>query len=232
MTLTQILSAVVSNHKRQNQDGSDERDTVARTGVSLAIDDITKFHDFEGLKTSVDLTISAEGAYVDLPDGLLKIFEVRFMDGLQSRKMSLKNREIVTRDFPDLDTMSSSFPALCYQEGSRLYIAPRTSIDASIRVRYSTAPSFADDDSELSPVLQGSDRYLIEWATGWVFQSLQLYQESNMWFQRAGGSLSSMIQLDMRKPGQDNVMEPVGLYPSTLRDPLDPFNFQPNSVPY
>lgn len=227
MSLTTILAAIQQNHKR------DDREDVARTGVLLAIQEIPKFHEFEISRTSIDQTISIDGGSVDIPSNCLKILEVRWINGLLSYQLPVRNREVVLREFPNLDSLTSSYPIKAYIEGTKVYVAPRVSIDAAILLNYTILPSFTDgdDSSRLSPDIPLIDKYLIEYATGWVFQSLQLFNEAAFWMQRSGASLQATIDFDLRKPVEDRRIQPVGTVEPQMFDPLDPFNFNPNSYP-
>lgn len=233
MTLTEILAAILANHQRKTQGGSDTKGVQARVGVKLAIQQIPKFHDFEICRTSTDVPLQVEDGSIDLPDGMLKLLEVRFMNGLLSYKIPLVNRERVTAMYPDVDTLASSYPEWVYIEGSKLYMAPRTAFAESLRLQYNTLPSFdaTDDGSSLTPAIPLIDQYLIEYGTGWVFRSLQMFNESNVWMSNAVASLQASILFDLRKPGEDRRLQPFSprdLIPAL--DPTDPFNFEPNSV--
>lgn len=227
LSLTSILTAIQQNHKR------DDREATARTGILLALQEIPKFHEFEISRTSVDLPISTDAGSVDLPDDVLKILEIRWINELLSYQLPLKNRELILRRFPNLDAIPSSYPVECYLEGTKIYIAPRTSLDAAIRVNYTILPSFndSDDSSTISPAIPLVDKYLIEYGTGWVFQSLQMFNEAGFWMQRAGASLQASIDYDLRKPAEDRRIQPVGTVEPRVWDPLDPFNFNETSFP-
>lgn len=227
LSLTQILSAVQRNHKR------DDREDDARTGITLAIEEIPKFHEFEVLRTSSDITISIDGGSVDIPDEALKLLEVRWINGILSYPLPVRNRELILREYPNLDSIPASYPVKCYVESSKVYVAPRTSIDAVIRLNYTILPSFTtdDDSSSISPAIPLVDKFLIEYATGWVFQTLQLYNEATWWMTRAGASLQASIDFDLRKPVEDRRIQPAGTVDPQIADPLDPFNFAPNSYP-
>ncbi len=231
MTLIEILTSVKANHARVTQAGVDTKDAVARVGVKLAIQELPKFHEFEVLRTSTDIPIAAEAGNVDVPDGILKLLEVRYMNDLLSYTLPIKNREWVTRRYPDLDALSSSYPIHCYQEGSKIYVAPRSAFDVSLRLQYTTLPSFdaTDDGSSLSPAIPLIDRYLISYATSWVFKSLQLFNEAGQWMADAVNELQAAMAFDLRKPGEDRRIDGFSPFERKIMDPTDPFNFEPNS---
>ncbi len=225
LSLTDILAAIQQNHKR------DDREATARTGITLAIQELPKFYEFEILRTSIDQPILAEGGSVDLPDGALKVLEVRFMNGILSYALPIQRREVVLRDYPDLDTIPSSYPVKGYLEGTKVYLAPKTAIDATVRINYTILPSFTvdDDTSLLAPAVPLIDKFLIEYATGWVFQSLQMFNEAMFWMTRAGGSLQASIDFDMRKPVEQRRIQPVSTFDHRIFNPLDPFEFRSSS---
>jgi hypothetical protein len=234
MNLAEILTAIKSNHARVTQSGTDTKESIARTGVKLAIQEIPKFHDFDVLRTSVDMAIQAGDGSLTLPDGILKIEEVRYMNGLLSYMIPLKNRELVTRGYPDVDTLAASYPIMCYQEGSQLYLAPRSRIALPIRIQYTVLPAFddADDSSSLTPAIPLIDKYLICYATAWVFNSLQMFNESAAYNSQAVAQLQAAIAYDLRHPGEDRRIQPFAPSERRVMNPLDPFNFETNSVPW
>lgn len=228
LSLTNILASIFANHRR------DDRETVARVGVKLALEEFPKFYDFDVLRQSTDVTYLTGASTIDLPDGLLKLREVRIMNGLQSYQLLVKNREFVTRLFPDLDTISTGRPIYCYIEGSKIYFAPRTSIDCSIRLSWIILPAFSttDDSQSVSPDVPLISKYLIAYGTAWVFKSLQLFNEAQQWFAEATNELQAAIMFDQRKPAEDRRIQPFTSGEAVSRDPLDPFNFYPTSTNY
>lgn len=216
MTKTEILAAVKANHNR------DDRDSVAETGLNLALQELVKQYEFRSTKQILDVPINPEDGHVTLPDSWVSIYEVRFMNGLQSYQIEFTNRERALKEYPDADTLSSTRPQLCYIDGSSLYFVPRTSIAAGIRLTYTITPSFPNDDM-IDPPINGLDLFFISYVTAWVFMTLQMFKEASMWMGNANSALVSAIQSDQSYPADDHIKQPVATMSSFIYDPTDPF---------
>lgn len=216
MTKTEILAAVRTNHNRT------DRDTIAETGLALALTELVKQYEFRSTKQILDVTISAEDGHVDLPTNWLSIYEVRFMNGLLSYPLEFTDRERALKKFPDADTLAASRPELCYLEGSSVYFVPRTSIDAGVRLTYSITPSFPSSGN-IDPPILGLDLFFIAYATAWVFMTLQMFKEASAWMGQANAALMSAIQSDQTQPADDHIKQPICTVPTFVNDPTDPF---------
>lgn len=218
MTKTEIITAVKSNLGDR-----DDKNSVITTGLTLALEDLTKDFDWRQLEAVSETAVAAEDEYVLLPDGWMTIKEVRFMNGLQSYILPLKNRVTVLRDYPDVDTFSSSYPACCYIQNNELHFAPRTSLDATIRLTYTIAPDWPSVDEELVPGINGLTEYFIAYATSWVYLSMQMFREASTWMAIAGNAKERAKEQDARVPAMDWTKEPVKTMAESYQDPTDPF---------
>jgi hypothetical protein len=218
LTKTQIITAV-----RGNLGDRDDKDTIISTGLSLALEDLTKDFDWRQLESIADTAVSAEAEYILLPENWLTLKEVRLMNGLQSYILPLKNRVQVLRDYPDADTFSSSYPECCYIQNNELHFAPRTSLDATIRLTYTLAPDWPTDDEALVPAINGLTEYFIAYATSWVYMSMTMFREASTWMSVAMNARVKAQEQDSRIPAMDWTKETVQTLETSYEDPTDPF---------
>jgi hypothetical protein len=218
VTKTEIITAVKSNLGDR-----DDKNTVILTGLTLALEELTKDYDWRQLEAVSETAIAAEDEYVSLPSGWLTIKEVRFMNGLQSYILPLKQRVQVLRDWPDVDTTSSSYPQACYIQNNELHLAPRTSLAAQIRLTYTVAPTWPSTDESLVPHINGLTEYLIAYATSWVYLSMAMFREASTWMSIAMNARLRAQEQDARVPAMEWIKESVQTVDLTYEDPTDPF---------
>lgn len=216
MTLTQIIEAV-----RSNIGDRDDKDAVIRNGVSFGLMEALAAHIFRAQKYSSDHVITEGDSYVDLESGTDDVTQVRLINGLQSSVIIVWTREKFEQEFPSVsDFPTSNQPCYAYRDSTRLYFAPSSAVDATIRITYVKRFVFDTDESSLSISLL--DGYVVAYATYWVLLSFQLFKEAQAWLATAGQMLRSAIEIDKRNSDVTEIMEPFASAPSVYANPEDP----------
>jgi hypothetical protein len=219
VTKTAILAAVQTNHNRT------DRDTIAETGLNLALQEMVKDFDWKRLKTTLDVSVESGDTYVQMISGFLKVTEIRFINDTQSYPIEFKNREQVLRDFPNVDADDAGgYPMFAYIEGDQLFIVPKINTTGTIRVVYYATPTFPTTEDEISPFIPSLDQFLISYATSWVFMSLQMFREASTWMSIALASLEGAKALDMREGAENRIRQGFQSVAQTVLNPEDPFN--------
>lgn len=203
MTLAQILAAVADNVKRT------DKDSVARTGVSLAFQRCAQYHAFRSMVSTEEVSVSAGVTSVTLPATPVRVFAVYWINGTQSWRIFGKSREWILRRVPNIDaTPTPSYPQWGYLEGSRLKFVPGTSVEGVIRITAQFLPTLTNDVDE-NPV-PGTDEAIIAYATSWLFKSVQDWQAASYWEQNYQSALMLAIDADQVQPFDEKFFDERG----------------------
>lgn len=221
MTKSEMALAV-----KRNIGNRTDKDVVIGEALNFALSELSQLHDFFIQDTRSTATTVIDSEYVDLGDSSIvkTVFEARVM-GASPSVIQLRPKTWIVDKYPDVGEVTSGVPAYAYQEGNYLYIAPVA--DAVYTIGFSYYPDiigFALDSSENPiPLLQQA---IIEWATGYVFDSIELFERGVAWKTRAYTSAKIAVDRDRRSfrtrqftdyPGTayepDNVWASPGIYP-------------------
>src|SRR5680860_451357 len=171
------LRAVV----KANIGNRDDKDDLIDIALDLGIREFAKVHFFDELISESDLAIVEDDQSVDLPTTFFKVLFAGVIDSTSSFPFVFKSKNWVRERVPNVSALSTGKPSFGYVEKGTIYLYPVCNDSYTLRVTYSTLPAaFASDATEIQ--VTGLDEALINWTTGWIFRSMQLYEDSAQWF--------------------------------------------------
>lgn len=193
MTLTQLLSAIQTNVNRT------DKDAAARTGVQLAVEKVLSAHSFRATRVGVDIDFTAGDSSVQLPSDLVNIREARWLTNLtstQSWPIIIKTKDWIVQRFPNVASLTTSYPYIGYIEGGVFNTVPGATVDGILRITYDRTQVFENDDA--STIIPICDEAIIAFGTAWVLKSLMLFAEASQWEMTGDRALMRAITVDDR----------------------------------
>ena len=217
MTLSEIVTAVRNNTKRE------DKDAVAKDGVRFAYQRCSTAHPFRGLVRTEDVDVNAMASSVNLPNTPVRVFAAYWINGTSSWRIWGRSREWVRRRIPNVDaTPTPSYPEWGYLEGNVLNLAPAVNDAGIVRITYQYVPELVNDtDSNPLPLL---DEALVSYSTAWVFKSVQMWNEANFWESNYNVVLGYAITADEAQPFDEKHFDIRGDWATPGIEPAyDPF---------
>lgn len=164
-----------------NIGGRTDKNSLINSALNLALEDIAERLSTQELETE-DTTVIAEDDYrIALPDGFLQVTSARLIDSTSSYPMEIKPADWVTDRFPNPSADSTGRPYYGYVQGGYFYFVPYSDDDYSITLSVKLVPNALSDDADY-PTVKYIDRCIVAWATYYVYQSMQQYQDAKYWF--------------------------------------------------
>jgi hypothetical protein len=204
--------------------GRTDKNSVILNGLNFALRELLKEHDFREMFVSEDKATVASQAYVSLTSSLDRIYEARLINSNYSYSLSLKTKKWVVSRWPNLAALSTGMPSFGYVESGKLYLGPIPNAVYTIRLTKIAPPGDLASGSTANPV-ESLDYAITCWATGFVYDSLKMFDEGQAWRARALDSVHKAHSFDERH-FEERALE--GFNPSTPQQSatpwLDPFS--------
>jgi len=196
-----------------------DKDTVINLGLDLGIVEIGKTHDFRDMFSESDVTVLAGATHADLPSGTFHLTEVRFIDGLMSYPMMIRDKKWLVDRFPNVGALAQGKPIYGYVSGGMFYLYPLPDSTYTLRMTITKLPvAFTSDSVEIP--LNGLDLTLIAFATSFLCKSLQMFEEAREWDSLFRSALGNAIQAD-RKNHSIHEAEGFSIYGDKFKLPSD-----------
>jgi hypothetical protein len=191
MTLAELRQAVIDSC------GRTDKDDVIDRGLNLGLRKLGMLHPFSSFLIQDDIALATDELSVDLPTEAYKVWEVRLIDGTSSYPLTQKTKIWVTERWPNIEDDNPCKPDCFYVENGTIYLNTKSDGDYDLRVTYlKLAEDFADDNTE-NPI-PGSDLALINWATSYVFRTLEQFDNAREWEAQFLREASDLIRSDKR----------------------------------
>lgn len=189
MQLSDLVNLVVE------ATGRSDKTALIKSGINLAIEEISVARLWSDLQTTGTGTVSAGSPYLDLESDVTRVEEARIIDGTSSRSLLVRPKSWLLQRVPDPSSRSHSRPCYAYLEGLRLYMIPYPDVDYTVSYTYyKKHPTLTADSDET--LIRGIDGAVAAYAAFWVFNSIEKAEDANRWYQTFMARLESAKRLD------------------------------------
>jgi len=195
MTRKELKDAV-----RTHFENTTVKNELIEQGLSFGLKTFAQEHDFSIralTRTGVALTANVETFILSSSEEIQRVKEVRVLDGTSAYSVQIKEKSWFVKKFPNPTESSPSKPLYCYQEANTLYFAPVPDSDYDIEYTYIPDESSFTEDSSENPIPL-LDHALVCWATAYLFDSMQKFQEGRLWRSNSYAAFASAVKRDKR----------------------------------
>lgn len=201
------------------QESTGRRDKVAliRSAIDLAVEEVSSQRLWSDLQVESSVTQSSPTPYIDLAQDLVRLLEVRVIDGTFSGELCLRPKAWVVGMIPSPELVPQRRPQYGYLEGRRLHFAPWPNVAHTYRYTYYRLhPPLTNPTSTV--LIRHAGPAVAAYATFWVFQTLEQHQDADRWFSIYSQQLLSALRVDRSNPAvkhiADRRLDPSDTYPS------------------
>ena len=191
MTLSELRQLVV------DAVGRTDKTSVINNGLNLGLKELGKLHDFRAMREESDHSLVDTDESVAVPTGMFHLLEARLIDGTMSFPSVLRSKKWITERWPNISALSSNKPNLGYEEGGLIYLYPVCNGSYTLRVTVSSLPANFASDSTENPLV-GTDYTLAAWATAYVYETVEQFEQGAFWRSRFSTSALADIRADKR----------------------------------
>lgn len=178
MTRAELRALVIEATRRS------DKASLINDAINFALADISSQHLWSDLLVEATATLTEGSTSVSLAADVARVTEVRILDesGTPSWPLQVRPKSWVVRKFPNPSAGSQGRPNFGYLEGTTLSTVPVPDVDYTVRYSYYRIhPNLTSDGS--STLVRGIDPAVIAYATHWVFQSIEKYEEARRWLE-------------------------------------------------
>ena len=199
---------------QENIGGRTDKDTIINAALDLGLEEIMLRHVYRIERTETELSLALDARSVTLPSTAHQLWEARFVDTTSEDGYPLiilsKNQFIAKYPTPEYET--SGEPNEGYVAGGVLYLNRPSDalVDAPYTIRTTTTnlPTLVDDDA--APNIKGISYTLICWATQYLFDHLEQFNEATVWKRNYEMALLRAISADKREVAREPQHQRVG----------------------
>ena len=182
------------------------------SGVSYVIDTYTSTTEVE-LTTSqpiAESTFTVSKQSISITTGYDKLLGVGQKGDLQAHSIPIRTKEWIDAHYPDPSQTPTGRPVWCYEDGANGEIVYVPSPDAAYTMELTvyTLPTVATDGATVT----GFDSCLTAYATGYTFNSMEMFVSGGAWMNQYKGLLATAIQHYKRESGRVVRATPVPLH--------------------
>lgn len=197
MNLGELRTAVFDNT------GRTDKTTVTDRAINLGIEDIVDSYQFRDLRVQRDVGIVVDQASIIIPTDYHQVVDARLIDTTNenSNPIRIKSKKVITDLIPNPDDLTAGRPSLAYEESGSLFLIPKSNGVFIIRLLLDLKPTtlvLVGDNPQVDRI----DRAIIAYATSYVYDSVQQFQQAAVWTKRYNEALAKAILSDDRKPGK------------------------------
>ncbi len=192
MTRAELRTAGVSNIGARI-----DKNTVINTALDLGLKALARRHEWDDLRTSVDLETVATEQEVSLPSDFLALLEARYINGTISWLLEYKTKRWLVERWPNISANNNTKPEKFYVASGSMFLFPVPDAAYTIRVSYVAEPADFADDSTENPV-SVLDLSLLSWATHYVMMSMENFAAAAGWLALSEKHLLDAIRSDKR----------------------------------
>jgi len=175
--------------------GRRDKLTLIRSAIDMATEEVSKERLWLDLQTEAEVTTVVDQGYVELVAQSTRVAEVRLIDDLSSRTLLIRPKTWLVVQCPSPESRASGRPVYGYLEGTRLNFLPVPDDAYVIRYTYfKLHPALSAASSEL--LISHAGPSVVAFATHWVFQSLEKYEDANQWYLKYQQLLKSAKKVD------------------------------------
>jgi hypothetical protein len=175
--------------------GRTDKTTVINNAINAALKKISAEHLWFDLRTEASVVATADQEYVELASDVRRLSEVRWMDGLNSYRITIRPKSVLVKMWPDFSAQFPNKPRFGYLEGTTLYLVPPPNEALTITYSYyKRHASFTDDTTDVTPTL--IDEAVIAYATYRTFKSVGQHEEAVQWFADFADALATAKKMD------------------------------------
>lgn len=204
LTLTEL-----ENEIRASMGGRTDFDSRLPQALNIAQNRIARIRNWEELESlytgaTAFTSTPADDKFLALPVGIRKIFSVRLIDGLNSRKLTRVPHKTWDRKIPAAQEYSTGRPSLYTQYRSimEFWRVPDAAYVLHCRtIDWPTA--FAAASPDATSDLDEKDDMLIALALSWMFMTIKNEAMARKWWGVYSGMLNDAVGEDAEKPDLD-----------------------------
>ena len=212
--------STLSSLRLQVYDHTGRTDKAQATldGLNYAIEEIVKELPTRDMRAENDLSIVSGDLSVALPSNYFHVVEARFLDTTNERSypLVLLSKREFTKRIPLASTLTDNRPVVAYEESGSLFFAPPSV--SSFTIRVTTDQRHVTTSAAATVPIKGFDLPLVLWASHYVYGSIQMFQQSQVFLARYKDSVKKAMDAEQTPPGWDRVAKP---FRRSRRD-LDP----------
>jgi hypothetical protein len=221
MTREQIKDLVIENTRRT------DKEALILTSIGFALNEIAQLHDFKIMKVEVDIPFSEDDMSVSLPTDAVQISETRFIESTTDTigyPIPLVSKNYSVRTFVNPAGQAASRPTELYEHNGQLYFNAPSDGDYILRMTYMKYPEELEQATD-TPLIPKIENAIVAYCTSYVYDSIQMYNDGQVWMQKFYTAIRTAISADKRRSGTRVQLEPFPGRPVSPVVPpyLDPF---------
>jgi hypothetical protein len=222
MTHLQLQNAVVDITGRSDK----KTDGAITAALNLAQREAAGHADFERLRTSFSTGVVLSDSSFTPPTNTIKIHKCRALkDGTDwAAPLEVYTDDIALTNFPDPSDVLNGFPAICYLESGLIKFIPSADTAYTMEGKVQVSPTDMSADGD-TPTLDNAELFLIYWASGHIYNSLENFEVGMKWERKAEVELAKLVADENHRASTRRVLEPFRDPPS--RSPYIPAYLNP-----
>lgn len=206
------LKNLVLGNTSRGGDGSGEKSALAVDALNFGLEEIGKKHDWKDLKVEVDEVLAEDQKTFTIASNYQRVVEARLIDtevGTEqsSWKVWVFSKEELVQVFPAPELVSTSKPRYMYEEAGKMVLIPPSDGVYTLRYTYLKKPSVLSDDADTADITT-VDEALVAYATQYVFNSVQQFEEGRAWRAQYEVALKNAIKEDGKRPAEQLAFKP------------------------
>ena len=198
--------------------GRTDMSSVINDALSFALDELGQRHDFKDMTTEdSSIGLATDDLSFTLPTGTKQVLELRIIDsGDTGSVVVVKDKRWITDLWPNISGDTSGTPQFAYEEGRSMFLQPKADgvYDVVVTVVRLVGMDLNSDTAD-NPI-SGSDGALVSYASGFIFDAIQLFEEARAWKQRFEQEARKLIKYDKRRPARLQHLGSFSGYPQDL----------------
>lgn len=203
MNFLQLQNAVIDNTSRS------DKLPVIKNAINFALLEIAKLHEWKALKVEGNSSVVINDLSVSLAADFYRITEMRLINPSAtslSYAMHIYPKLSFIKKWPNVSAYGSGRPYIGYLEGGSLFFYPRSSAAYTLRYTYTKLPAALVTDGDVNPFVE-CDLPVIQWATGYIFGSIQMFEAATQWMSFYAQSITQSMRAEKRDVGIESRIE-------------------------
>ena len=209
MSRVSIRNAVIEATGR-----SDKTDLI-NSAINTAVSEVSAARIWSDLLVQADATLTAGNNQVTLASDVLRVLEIRVIDGTASRPLMVRPKVWVVGNFPNPSASNTGSPVWGYLEGLVLSVVPIPNANTTLRYTYArNHPPMSSDSSTV--LIRHTTAAVTAYATFWVFQALEQHESADRWLKTFFALLEKAKKIDVDNPVVKHQADLRGSVPTNI----------------
>lgn len=203
--LLALKNLVLGNTSRGGT-GTGEKSSETVQALNFGLEEVGKKHDWKDLKVEVDEAVVVDQESFAIATDYQRVVEARLIDSTvgteqASWTIGVFSKEDLVLEFPAPELVTASKPLYMYEEAGSMVMIPKSDGSYTIRYTYLKKPSVLAADTD-SPDITTVDEALVAYATSYVFNAVQQFEEGRAWRAQYEVALRNAIKEDGKRPAE------------------------------